>query len=77
MDATKYIQCGLVKGCLYQVSFLPSRHAVKGNVVKLREENGVWNDGWKVVWIGCKSKSLDMLAEDRRVRKESGIAKLR
>jgi hypothetical protein len=47
----KYRQCRLEKAeggdRLERTLWLPVRYAVKGDVVKLRD-NGVWSDGWRV-----------------------------
>ncbi len=43
-----HVQCRLVKGNAHRVSWIPSGFAVKGKVVKLKEGDGTWNDGWVV-----------------------------
>ncbi|HJZ59259.1 MAG TPA: hypothetical protein VKE74_30220 [Gemmataceae bacterium] len=47
-----YRQCRLVKrtatGELAQVSWLPEPYASAGRVVKIREPDGSWDDGWVV-----------------------------
>lgn len=52
-----YRQCRLVKrvpdGELAQVSWLPEPYASAGRVVKLRDDDGAWDDGWVVVSAGA------------------------
>ncbi len=45
---TYYRQCRLQKGNTHQMSWIPEEFAVKGKIIKLRDEDGVWDDGWKV-----------------------------
>jgi hypothetical protein len=51
-----YRQCRLVKrvenGEFVLVSWLPEPHAATGRMVKLRNDDGSWNDGWEVVGAG-------------------------
>ena len=51
-----YRQCRLVKriegGELGLVSWLPEPFAAPGRIVKLREGDGSWDDGWVVVGAG-------------------------
>ena len=51
-------QCGLVLNLendteVHLVSFLPARFAKRDRIVKLKQENGEWEDGWRVVEVGA------------------------
>jgi hypothetical protein len=50
--ATYFRQCRLVKkiqaGTRHQTSWLPEQFAQVGKVLKLRDDGGVWEDGWQV-----------------------------
>jgi hypothetical protein len=52
-----YRQCRLVKkireGETIQTSFIPAEFAKEGRVVKLREDNGGWDDGWVIRIVGA------------------------
>ena len=47
-----YKQCHLEKktttGVMHQTSYLPEHYARVGKVLKLRDDRGIWEDGWKV-----------------------------
>lgn len=47
-----YRQCRLIKklpsGDSTQVSWIPEPYCVKGKVLKLKDKDGVWEDGWVV-----------------------------
>ncbi len=47
-----YRQCKLVKkieaGTRHQTSYLPEEFAKVGKIVKLRDDDGEWEDGWLV-----------------------------
>ncbi len=55
MSNTKYKQCMLQRGVQQQVSWIPSCYAVVGNVLKLKDKGGAWEDGWKVVSVGTET----------------------
>lgn len=51
-----YRQCRLVKkirgGESIQTSYLPAEFAREGRVVKLRDPDGAWDDGWVIRVVG-------------------------
>jgi len=42
-----YRQCKLQRGCVNCTCWVPSQFAVKGKVLKIKNE-GKWEDGWTV-----------------------------
>jgi len=48
----QYTQCMLEKGNMRQVSWIPSKFAVVNAILKLRDSEGIWEDGWKVTFAG-------------------------
>jgi hypothetical protein len=52
MAKQTYRQCRLTKpiagGVRVQVSWIPSRHAVVGKMIRIRDDEGAWDDGWLV-----------------------------
>ena len=46
-------QCSLVRGRARQVSWLPARFARVGAWLRLRRDDGVWEDGWRVEAVGA------------------------
>ena len=51
-----YRQCRLVKkvrgGEAIQTSYIPDEFAREGRIVKLREDDGGWDDGWVIRSVG-------------------------
>ena len=52
-----YRQCGLRRElsadiALTQVSFIPAKFAKLNHIVRLKDGEGQWEDGWKVVHVG-------------------------
>ena len=43
-----YIQCDLVKGNSKRTIWVNADKAIKGNLVKIEEDDGTWNEGWAV-----------------------------
>lgn len=68
MGKTKYKQCKLVKkthqGQLETVSWIPDKFANIGGVIKLKNDDGEWDDGWVVM-----SASEDTVDEPPDYRK--------
>ncbi len=62
-----YRQCRLVKrlevGELVQVSWLPEPYASTGRVVKLRDRDGAWDDGWVVAGAGTNRLPADQVPD--------------
>jgi hypothetical protein len=52
----RYRQCRVVKripnGECIQMSWLPAEFASVGKILKLRDDDGVWDDGWVVREVG-------------------------
>jgi hypothetical protein len=59
-----YRQCRLVKkirgGEAIQMSYIPAEFAREGRIVKLREDDGGWDDGWVIRVVG-ESLTADQL----------------
>lgn len=68
-----YRQCRLVKrtatGEIVQVSWLPEPHAAAGRVVKLREDDGSWDDGWVVTEAGSNRLASDQVPDFHQLSK--------
>jgi hypothetical protein len=64
-----YTQCRLVKkirdGESIQMSYIPSEFAKEGRIVKIRDEEGGWDDGWVIRNVGG-SLTEEQLAELER-----------
>jgi hypothetical protein len=76
--AVAYNQCRLQKGNVIQTSWLPREFAVAGRYVKLKEEGGLWDDGWQVTDAYLKSirtqeEVVDRSQDYKRTRKASDI----
>jgi hypothetical protein len=73
--ANYYRQCKIQKQNSYQTSYLPEKFAVKGKMVKLRD-NDVWDDGWQVIEVSsfCRSEESlpDYHSDIKRHRKATG-----
>lgn len=63
-----YTQCILLKGNLRQTSWIPAKFAVKGRVLKLRDAQDKWDDGWVVAqtYSSWSSHRVDSLRQARR-----------
>ena len=74
-----YRQCRLVKripdGECVQMSWLPSEFAREGRILKLRDDEGNWDDGWVVRDVGNTATEADLTLSDQmshRFRRERG-----
>jgi len=68
-----YRQCRLVKklenGELRLMSWLPEPFAAVGRVVKLREDDGSWDDGWVVIGAGTNRLLADQVPDFHQLSK--------
>ncbi len=48
MRPSTYQQCRLRRQHSEQVCFLPQKYAIAGRVVRLKQFDGSWQDGWAV-----------------------------
>ena len=64
-----YRQCHLKKNdgehIWEQVSWIPEPYCVVGKVLKLRDEDGRWDNGWKVTSAGPPSPAASVEAGSR------------
>lgn len=63
---TKYLQCNLKKGNLSTTSWIPENHAIKNKIVKLKQDNGSWDNGWEVIEIGTVRLDEEYVSERSR-----------
>lgn len=76
-----YRQCELHKnlpggGIMSMVSFIPEKFAILGNMLRIRDDRGVWMEGWEVKSTGDSFAvpDVDLLERDHlRNRKASDI----
>jgi hypothetical protein len=71
-----HIQCKLRRGNTVQTTWIPSKIAVVGNIVNLKEADGSWDDGWEVLetYTGLEWAVLNERSQDyKRTRKASDI----
>jgi hypothetical protein len=75
---TKYKQCGLQKttsaGHISQVSWIPTKYAILNQVLKLKDENDKWEDGWLVTTVGTEviEEAIDLHKAVKMHRKATG-----
>ena len=71
-----HTQCSLSRNGAELVSWIPSKIAVKGATVRLKEEDGSWSEGWVVRATYAIMPSPDVKERSRdytRTRETSDI----
>jgi hypothetical protein len=71
-----HIQCRLRRSNTFQVTWIPSKIAVPGNVVNLKEADGSWDEGWEVIetFTGLEWAVLNERSQDyKKTRKFSDL----
>ncbi len=67
-----YRQCRLVKkirdGEQIQTSYIPAEFAREGRIVKVREADGGWDDGWVIRVVGGSLTKDQLIALERAHR---------
>jgi hypothetical protein len=56
-----YCQCSMRKkneyGYKLHVGWIPEKFAKKGKIIKLKWEDGTWEDGWEVTFVGSRKEA--------------------
>lgn len=68
--------CLLQKGELRQTAWIPEHLARKNKYISLKQEDGDWDDGWKMIEVGMRQPTKYMLerSQDYKLtRKASDI----
>ncbi|MEO7720024.1 MAG: hypothetical protein ABIY70_27820 [Capsulimonas sp.] len=60
-----YVQCGLQRGSVAQVAWIPQRHAVIGRNVALTEPD---KNGWTVISVGAALPEACVMERSRDYR---------
>lgn len=64
-----HVQCELRKsiknGEQIQVAWIPKNHARLGHIVKLKEDDDSWDDGWKVTEVSQNNVLASKLIQER------------
>ena len=71
---SQYRQCTLRKRpspatCVEYVSFIPSSYANRGAVLKVKQPDGAWDDGWVVAHVGVGLAASDLPDAHRDIRR--------
>lgn len=62
---TNYIQCSLVKNkSIHHMAWIPEHFAVLGKFIKIKQDDGTWDDGWEVTGDGGGFKRTAKEADD-------------
>ena len=57
----KTISCHAGGGKTQQTAWLPKRYAVEGGILELRDNDGIWTDGWEVVSVGVTQETEEVV----------------
>lgn len=68
-----YRQCSIEKitprGILKKVSYLPEEFSILGQPIKLRDENKIWDNGWKVIEVSSTRVDEKHLPDSHKIIK--------
>ena len=68
-----YVQCTLEKGNSQQTSWIPKKFAKLDGVLKLKSEDGKWDNGWVVILVGTECEDTpDWRKSVRNHKKRTG-----
>lgn len=62
---TTHTQCELQRGTSKQTAWIPTGKAIVGSVIKVKEDTGLWSEGWQVLSAGAVMDS-EMCFERQR-----------
>ena len=76
MSVANYYQCQLEggpRGTGFLIAFIPAKYAIVGKVLRLKDEGGVWEDGWVVKRVfGGVDEVPNMRRAVKKHRKNTG-----
>jgi len=67
-----YRQCVLRKGKTETTSWIPEKYAQKTRPVKLKGDDGAWEDGWVVVSVGSRASAKQVRMYEDQHRRQRG-----
>ena len=74
MNQNYYKQCILSKptpkGKLMEVAWIPVEFAKKGKILKLKQEDGEWTDGWIVEDVGSTLNPIEVIETVQKSAKD-------
>lgn len=75
---TNYIQCALMRDNYHHMAWIPEKFAILDKFIKIKNDDGSWQDGWKVVGVGDKVVKTAKEADEqsqlyKKTRKASDI----
>ena len=69
-----YRQCRLEKnvegGKCVQMSYIPEPYCEVGKILKLRGEDKIWEDGWRVTFAGAKRSFEQVDVQSQQYKKQ-------
>ena len=74
-----YSQCLLKKGNIEQTSWIPEKFAHVGKILKLKNEDDKWSNGWIVCFVGNTDEHIDspqIAIREHRKRTGDSLPKL-
>lgn len=77
-NKSKYKQCylerGVFCGIASQTAWIPSKYAIVGDTVKIKQEDDTWQDGWVVKTVSEEEidDPIDLHKAIREHRKNTG-----
>lgn len=51
-----YTQCFLRNGAQETVAWIKTKFAKIGHVLRMKDINGIWEDGWNILFVGDSTK---------------------
>lgn len=68
-----YVQCTMKRHCngaiVQTTSYIPQRFATVGRKLKLKNDQGIWIDGWIVMWVSDHVVTSDDLPDSHKAIK--------
>ena len=77
MNKEYFQQCKLKKDKAVQTAWIPTRLAVVGKIIRIKDANSNWDDGWEVTDVFLITQDIDKVIIDaqdyKKQRKASDI----
>ena len=72
MKKELYTQCKMKKDNTWHTAWIPKKMAVKNKIIKIKQNDGRWEDGWEIVEVFGEAlyDDLNIQSQEHKTHRE-------
>ena len=63
-----YAQCKMKKDNVWYTAWIPKKMAVKNKIIKIRHDDGIWENGWKIMEVYGQETYEDLNSQSQEYK---------